>query len=473
MASLSFYNSLTQKEEAFSTQNKEVLFYTCGPTIYNTPHIGNYRAYVFADILRRTLELNDYKVKHIINLTDVDDKTIKKSIELGIPLNTFTEKYELEFYEHRKELLLLEPYKYPRATNSIPEMIKIIEVLINKNVAYIDENGNVYFSVEKDPNYGQLVKIDKDKLMQNASGRLDDEYDQENIQDFALWKAWDENDGDNFWQSPWGKGRPGWHIECSAMAKEFLGETIDIHTGGVDNMFPHHENEIAQSECATDVKFSRFFLHCQHLLIDSKKMAKRDGNFLSLSDLKDKEISPLSYKYFLYGTNYRSPANLTFDALEASQNTLKRLYEKYIQLIDENFTHVQEIIEQNDYKNLYNKYYVENLKDALNSDLNTSISLSILNKIFDDEKLEAKEKIATILKFDMTLGLGFIDYTSQYSALPQEIEELILQREKARSEKDFTNSDSLRTIINTKGFVVIDLKDKSIVARDPFYTNPN
>ncbi len=456
MATVKLYNSLTKKVQDFNPiKTGEVLMYTCGPTVYNTPHIGNYRAYIFADILRRMLEASDYKVKQVINLTDVDDKTIKKSIELGIKLSDLAKQYEEDFYVGRKDLYLLDAYKYPKATDSIPMMIEIIQKLVENGHAYKADDGSVYFKVATDGAYGKLVPIDKDKLKENASGRMNaDEYGAESPQDFALWKAWDKDDGDIKWDSPWGPGRPGWHIECSAMAKEFLAETIDIHTGGVDNIFPHHENEIAQSECANNKTFSNFFLHCEHLLVDSKKMAKRDGNFLMLTDLKDRGVSALAYKYFLYGTHYRTPANLTWDALFASQTTLMRMYEKFVTLVH---TKPGEI----------NSVYLDKIKSSLQNDLNTAEAISLLITLLDDTEISLESKLGTVLEIDKILGLGFNEYYNLDKTLPDDIRMITRERDNARSEKDYTKSDELREILNSRGYIVIDTKDISIVALNP------
>ncbi len=458
MATIKLYNSLTKKIEEFIPTNSEnkVSMYTCGITPYNTPHIGNYKAYIFADILRRTLESNNYTVKQVINLTDVDDKTIKKSIELNTSLFELTKKYEDEFYKDRKDLILLPPEYSPRATDYIPKMIEIIEILIEKGFAYKTDDGSVYFSVKSDKNYGKLIDFKPEDLKTNADGRMNnaDEYEKDDVQDFALWKSWDPNDGPNKWDSPWGPGRPGWHIECSAMAREFIGEIVDIHTGGIDNMFPHHENEIAQSECAYGHEFSRFFVHCNHLMIDGKKMAKRDGNFLMLSDFKVRGIHPLSYKYFLYGTHYRSPANLTWDALYGAQTTLSRMYEKYINIMN---TAMGE----------FDNDYLEKVKESLANDLNTAEAISILIKLFDDNSINDSIKLATVNAIDNILGLGFNEYYLSDKIIPLDVQKIIDERNTARINKDYTKSDELREILNIQGYLVIDTKEESIVLPNP------
>lgn len=469
MASLELYNSLTKTNEIFKpiNINGPVLVYTCGPTIYNYPHLGNYRSYIFADLLKRTLILNGYNVKQVINLTDVDDKTIKAANEMGVSLNELTTKYELDFYAGRESLILLPAELYPRATNSIPEMIEIIKQLIEKDFAYISNDGSVYFKVSTDKNYGKLVEIKPEDLKHNASGRMStktnlasDEYefDTESIQDFALWKIQDESDGNIYWDSPWGKGRPGWHIECSAMAREFLGQSIDIHTGGVDNIFPHHENEIAQSECANSVIFSNYFLHCEHLLTDGKKMAKRDGNFLMLSDLKDRSISPIAYKLFLYGTHYQTQANFTWDTVFSNQTLLIKLYEKFITLNNSN----QEI-----FNVLSNQEYLDKIKNALNKNMNSAEAVSIFVALFDDTKIKDPEKIKTILEIDNILGLGFNEYFKLDKTIPIHIQKIIDERNISRTNKDYNKSDELRELLNTHGYIVIDFKDSSVISINP------
>ncbi|MBP6931102.1 MAG: cysteine--tRNA ligase, partial [Candidatus Pacebacteria bacterium] len=293
---LKLKNTLTKTEEVFEPINKDsVSLYTCGPTVYNYPHIGNYRAYIFGDILKRTLSYLGYNVKHIMNITDIDDKTIRDSIAEGKTLAEFTEFYTQEFYKDIEAIHIVRAEKYTKATDYIDEMVKMIETLIEKGFAYKGDDGSVYFDIAKDTEYGKLSHFTLSDLKENAKGRMSaDEYDKENAQDFALWKAWDENDGEVFWETSLGKGRPGWHIECSAMSIAELGDHIDIHTGGVDNMFPHHENEIAQSECATGHQFVKYWMHNEHLMVDGKKMSKSAGNFYTLRDIEKLGITPMA-----------------------------------------------------------------------------------------------------------------------------------------------------------------------------------
>ena len=302
---LQFFNTMNRRVEPFRSINPgEVRMYTCGPTVYNYAHIGNFRAYMFEDLLRRTLEFFGYRVRQVMNLTDVDDKTIRDSRAAGIPLRDFTQKYKQAFFEDLKTLNIEPAEVYPAATDHIPQMIRLISILMEKGFGYRAEDGSVYFSIEKFPDYGKLAKIDREN--QRSGVRIkNDEYAKDSVADFALWKAWDELDGDVAWDSPWGRGRPGWHIECSAMSSEYLGDSFDIHTGGIDNMFPHHEDEIAQSEAATGKKWVNYWLHCAHLMVNGEKMSKSLGNFYTLRDLEAMGWRGREIRWVLLGAHYR------------------------------------------------------------------------------------------------------------------------------------------------------------------------
>ena len=304
---LSLYNTLTRKKEIFKPLSSEsVTLYTCGPTVYNNAHIGNLRTYIFEDLLRRVLIFFEYSVDQVMNITDVDDKTIKGAIEANCSLEAFTKKYKDQFFADLESLSILKAEKYPEATKFIPEMIVLIQSLIEKGYAY-ERKGNVFFKLEKFEDYGSLAHLGSVDLKQGASNRLSDEYDKDGISDFVLWKALDEErDGKLFWPSPWGNGRPGWHTECSAMALSLLGETIDIHCGGVDNIFPHHENEIAQAKACTGKHFVNYWLHAEHLLVEGKKMSKSLGNFYTLSDLVEQGFTPREVRMILLQTHYRT-----------------------------------------------------------------------------------------------------------------------------------------------------------------------
>ncbi|MEK6857161.1 MAG: cysteine--tRNA ligase, partial [Nanoarchaeota archaeon] len=323
---LKLYNTLKRKMQVFKPSEDIVKIYTCGPTVYNYPHLGNYRAYLAADILKKYLKYKGYKVKHVTNITDVDDKTIRDSQKEGVSLKEFTDKYTKAFFEDLDTLRIEKADVYPRATETIPEMIKITKKLMQKKLAYKGEDGSIYYKVSKFKKYGKLANIDITKLQSGASGRVKaDEYTKENVQDFALWKAWDSGDGDVFWETELGKGRPGWHIECSAMSMKFLGEQFDIHTGGVDLIFPHHQNEIAQSEGITKKQFVKYWVHNEWVLVNGEKMSKSKGNFYTLRDILSKGYNSLAVRYSLISTHYRQQLNFTLEGLDASKNSLQRL----------------------------------------------------------------------------------------------------------------------------------------------------
>ncbi len=439
---IQFYNTLSKEKEIFVPINKdEVKFYSCGPTVYNYPHIGNYRAYIFADILKRVLSYNNFNVHHIMNITDVDDKTIRDSQKTNKTLKEFTEFYTEEFYKDLAMLNIIPPTKFTKATDNINEMVDIIKKLEEKGIAYKSADGSVYYNIKKFPSYGKLTHLDLSEQKENAGGRIKtDEYDKDNIQDFALWKAWDENDGDVFWETSLGKGRPGWHIECSAMSMANLGEEIDIHTGGIDLIFPHHENEIAQSEGATGKNFVKYWMHNEWVLVDQKKMAKSANNFYTLRDLTDKGINPIAYRFWLLMAIYRTRVNFIWEALEASETALKRLYNLYLEL----GTEVGQI--NTEYKNKFTEY--------INDDLNTPRALSLLWDLMKDPAVSNADKKATILDFDKVLGLNFENLEDE--RIPAEILMIAMDRERARNEKKFNLSDKLREKINSLGYEVKD-----------------
>ncbi len=439
---LKLYNTLSREIEDFKPNSeKEVTLYTCGPTVYNYAHIGNFRAYVFADILKRTLFYNGFNVKHVMNITDIDDKTIRDSIKEGKNLKEFTEFYTKAFYEDRDSLEIMPAGIYTKATDFIPQMVKMIEKLISNGYAYKGEDGSVYFDIRKYKEYGKLSRFKLSDLKENADGRLKkDEYEKENAQDFALWKAWDENDGEVFWETALGKGRPGWHIECSAMSVEELGDSIDIHTGGVDLIFPHHENEIAQSECATGKEFVKYWMHNEHLLVDNKKMSKSLGNYYSLRDLEKINVSPLGFRYWLLTADYRSPINFTIETLQGAETALKRLYEAYNELED---------------GGIADATYTQEFKNYINDDLGTPKALALMWKLLKDENVASATKKATLLDFNKVFGLG-IDKEKIEIEIPDEVVKLAQDREYARSQKDFALSDILRAKIEAHGYIVKD-----------------
>ncbi|MDP2750337.1 MAG: cysteine--tRNA ligase [Nanoarchaeota archaeon] len=459
---LKFYDTMKRDKVEFkSIKPGFVGMYTCGPTVYNYPHIGNYRAYVFEDILRRYLEYKGFKVKQVMNLTDIDDKTIKGAIANNVSLDKFTEPFIKGFFDDLKTLGVEPAEVYPRATEHIKEMGDIIIKLINKGYAYKGEDGSYYYSVSKFKDYGKLSHIKVDELKAGARVKQD-EYEKEQAHDFALWKAWDENDGDIFWHDPvLGKGRPGWHIECSAMSMKHLGETFDIHTGGVDNMFPHHENEIAQSEAANGKKFVNYWLHCEWLLVENKKMSKSLGNFYTLRDLISKGHDAKSIRYLLVSSHYRQQLNFTFDGLTASKQTLERLLE-----FMRNLRHVLQNSSASD-NSAVQKIVDETEKEfekAMDDDLNTPVALASIfdfmkeiNRLIgsgDLSKDNAELCIALMEKFDKVLGI-----LQEDEDIPEEIKKLADERILARKNKNWQKSDELRDKIKALGFIVDDAKE--------------
>jgi len=327
-ARLKIYNTETrQKEEVAPIDGRTVRMYTCGPTVYNFAHIGNFRTYVFEDLLRRTLKFLGYSVRQAMNLTDVEDKTIQGAIAQKISLDAYTRPFKEAFFEDLQTLNIEKIELYPEATEYVAEMIAIIQRLMDQGIAYKGKDKGIYYSINRFPSYGRLSHLHLDELKAGASECVTtDEYEKENVSDFVLWKSYDpERDGQVWWESPFGKGRPGWHIECSAMAMKLLGESIDIHVGGVDNIFPHHENEIAQSEAYSGKRFVQHWAHSEHLLVDHKKMSKSLGNFYTLRDLIQRGYTGRVVRYMLLQTHYRTQLNFTFQGLDAAQASLERL----------------------------------------------------------------------------------------------------------------------------------------------------
>ena len=437
------HNTLSHKKEKFEPQVEGVVsMYHCGPTVYNTPHIGNYRTFVMNDIIRRVFEYNDYKVNQVMNVTDVDDKTIRGSKEAGIPLETFTRKYENLFLEEIRSLNFLIPTHITRATEYISQMIGMIEILLNKDIAYVANDG-IYLSVAKVPNYGKLADLDLSKISKERI--TNDEYDKDNARDFALWKFRTDDDGPVYWKAPFGEGRPGWHIECSAMSKAVLGDTIDIHTGGIDLIFPHHTNEIAQSECTTGKTFVRYWIHGGFVNMSNEKMAKSAGNFYRIDDLKSKMISPLGFRYWLLTAHYRSPINFTEEAVLGAQNALIKML-KFVMKI-------QGVgIINPDYKNKFNSF--------INDDFNMPEAIALAWKLIADDKVSDEDKKATLIDFDRVFGLGLGTIPAEEKTeIPPEIMVLAELRQKARADKDWAKSDAIRKEIQDRGYDVIDKKD--------------
>ncbi|MBA3646206.1 MAG: cysteine--tRNA ligase [Gemmatimonadaceae bacterium] len=329
MPEFRLYNTLTRTVEPFlPSHGKTVRMYTCGPTVYNPAHVGNFRTFLFEDLLRRVLALRGFDVMQVMNLTDVDDKIIKRASEKGVTIGEVTAPVIEQFHADRKYLRIEDAEIYPRATEHIPEMITLVERLVSRKLAYQAEDKSVYFAIDKFNGYGKLSRLDTREIKSGARV-IQDDYSKENAQDFALWKAAKPEDEASgaAWDSPWGRGRPGWHLECSAMAMKYLGETLDIHCGGIDLVFPHHEDEIAQSEGASGKPFARLWCHGEFLLTDGSKMAKRVGNVSTVADLKEQGLSAAAFRHFVFSTHYRKQLNLSGEALEAAQEGSRRIGE--------------------------------------------------------------------------------------------------------------------------------------------------
>jgi cysteinyl-tRNA synthetase len=415
---------------------------------------------MFEDLLKRALLFFGFNVDHVMNLTDVDDKTIKGAIAGNVTLNEFTAKYIDAFFEDVKTLNIMPADHYPKATEYFHEMIQMIEKLIQKGIAYKGGDGSIYYNIRKFPRYGCLSHFKLEELQTGASERVAaDEYEKDNISDFVLWKAYDsQRDGQIYWESPFGPGRPGWHIECSAMAMKLLGDTIDIHCGGVDNMFPHHENEIAQSEACSGKPFARFWMHAEHLVVDNKKMSKSLGNFYTLRDLLQKGYTGLEVRYMLLQTHYKTQLNFTMQGLDASRNAVKRLNEFVQRLLSYEANSYDDDIES-----LIHRAH-EAFKTGLSDDLNISVAIAslfdfmrevngLIDKALISEK-SVKQIIELLKKFDSVLGV--LNFEKATAEIPQELEKALQERIIARMNKDWKQSDLLRDYIYSKGYVIED-----------------
>ncbi len=463
------FNSLSRSiEELAPLADNEIRLYTCGPTVYNYAHIGNFRAYTFEDILRRVIQFNGMKIRQVMNLTDVDDKTIRGANAAGVALTDYTKTFKDAFFADLKVLNVQPAEVYPAATDHIPEMISLVRTLVEKGVAYQSEDGSVYFNVRKFPGYGQLAHIDFDH-QQTGARCASDEYDKENVGDFALWKAWEESDGPVGWDSPWGRGRPGWHIECSAMSMKYLGPTFDLHTGGVDNCFPHHENEIAQAEAATGKPFVKTWMHCAHLRVNGEKMSKSLGNFYTLRDLVEKGWSGREIRYVLINAHYRQGLNFAFSALEDARKALSR--------IDECVERVEKAAGTGNAAGLdgapeWAAKCLADFTDAVNDDLNTPRAFAALFDLVRQANgaaatlsaVEAKALLGVFHRMDEVLGVVFFGKAAK-AEVPAEIQVLLDERAAARAAKNWAESDRLRDAIAAAGWQVKDSREGQTVTR--------
>ena len=452
-------NTLTGKQEYFLPQDEQIVrMYTCGPTVYDFVHIGNLRTYVFEDILRRHLA-SKWKIKHVMNITDIDDKIIKRAGEAGQDIGTYTAPYTAAFFEDCDKLRIQKPEIITPATEYISEMENLVTRLIETGFAY-REGDSIYYRISKFPNYGRLSKLDKRELKVGA--RIDaDEYEKEEPRDFVLWKG-PKHPQEPRWNAPFGEGRPGWHLECSAMAMKHLGDTLDIHCGGVDNIFPHHENEIAQSEAATGRPFVRFWVHGEHLLVEGEKMAKSKGNFFTLRDLLEKGYEPLEIRYLLVSVRYRKQLNFTFDGLRDAKNSLDRIKEFLFRLTTANLKPGKNAKLTDAIAAARGQF-----EAALDDDLNTSAALAALSGLIKEANVALEssdlqeEDRAEILKWLHVVDerLAIIPPMEQLVQGDEEIEALVARRNEARRNRDFATSDKIRDELLDRGVLIEDTRE--------------
>ena len=447
-----FYNTINRKKVEFEPITPgTVKLYTCGPTVYDTAHIGNFRTFLFEDLLKRFLIFKGYEVYHVMNITDVDDKTIKRAITEEITINELTLKYTEEFMNDIKSLKILPADKYPRATDHIDEMIKMIQALEENGYAYETEDHSVYFRLDAYDSYGQLTQIDL--TQQRVNERIiNDEYSKDNPQDFALWKARDDDDGKIYWESPWGRGRPGWHIECSAMSIKYLGNHFDIHCGGVDNIFPHHENEIAQSVSATQEPFVNYWMHSEYLQIHGDKMSKTLGNYYKISDLISEGFTAEEIRFTLLNAHYRSKLDFSLKQKQEARTTIQRITDFQQRLLElKDSTQTESSIPDE----------FEEFVAALDDDLDTPKAFAIffgwirsMNKLLDKGEFKFSQingGLDFIEKFDDLFAI-----IPDAESIPQNIYDLIKKREKARLKQDWKTADKIRNQLYQEGWLVAD-----------------
>jgi len=474
MGEIVFHNTLTGRKEPFVPLTPgEVRIYTCGPTVYDFSHIGNFRTFVFQDILRRFLRMNGYRVVQVMNVTDVDDRIIENATAAGVGIREYTEKYIQAFLEDARALNIEPSEHVVRATDHIDDMVALIERLSGKDLTYRSD-GSIYYRIAKFPGYGKLSKVDLSGIQSGA--RVDvDRYDKADARDFALWKA--PKPGEHFWETPIGPGRPGWHIECSAMAMKYLGETLDIHTGGVDLTFPHHENEIAQSEAATGKPFARYWLHAEHLIIDSQKMSKSLGNFYTLRDLFAQGYRPSALRFLLASVPYRRQLNFTLDGLQQATSSVERLRHFVTRLKTEKFPPGE-----SSGSAARVRQAEEAFESGLEDDLNTAQALAAIfdlvrdaNTAIDDGRFrqgDVAHILAAIEKFDSIFAVIADDDAEKLRALgyqiasaaagEAEIEALVAERQAARERRDFQTADRIRQQLAERGIILEDTRDGSV-----------
>jgi len=458
---LKFRNTLSGRVEEFHPLNEgEAKFYYCGPTVWNYGHIGNFRSAVAADILRRYLKFKGFKVTHVMNITDVEDRIIAMSQEAGLSIDDYTAKYIEALWEDFDALGCERPDIVPRATRHIPEMVTLIEKLLANEHAY-ESDGSIYYRIASFPEYGKLSKINFAGNIAGASERVDtDKYEKEDARDFALWKAPD-SETEPAWDSSIGRGRPGWHIECSAMSMKYLGETFDIHAGGIDLVFPHHENEIAQSEGATGKQFVRYWIHFEHLKVDGETMSKSKGNYYTFRDVVEKGYSPAGIRYFLLSVPYNKQLNFTFDALAGAERTVASLRDFRARLSEAK-------TESGNNEKLHEAATraLKEFEEGMDDDFNTSIALAAIHNLSREvntalarkqvKEENKKELLQLLTRFDSVLNVLGDQHTEM---LDTEVQAMIDERQEARRRRDFGRADEIRIELANRGIILEDTKD--------------
>jgi len=467
--SLKIYNTLTRRIDELTPGGEKknrpedyppVTIYSCGPTVYSYAHIGNFRTFIFNDFLRRYLKFRGFRVNHAMNITDVDDKTIKGAAQEGVTLAEYTGKYTDIFYEDLKTLNI-EPVEHnPKATESIDEMVSILQKIDANGILY-EKEGSLYFNIAKFPNYGKLSMLDKREIKSGTSFDAD-EYEKEDVRDFALWKAPKENEP--FWDTPYGPGRPGWHIECSAMIRKIFGATIDIHTGGVDLIFPHHENEIAQSEAAYGDTFVRHWIHTEHLLVDGAKMSKSAGNFYTLRDLLAKGYSPRSIRYLLMSAHYKKQLNFTLDGITQADQALERIDNFIVRLKDR-----KDVPGENFETEKIADALIRDFSETVDIDLNISGGLGVffefihkINSMISEDKISGKDAdkiLDAVKKLDQVFGFIFYGASEEEDPECGRINQLVNERIESKKNKQFARADEIRELLKNEGIILEDTKD--------------
>lgn len=459
------YETMDRAErEVLPMDGETFRFYCCGPTVYGPAHIGNFRTFTVQDTFRRVLELGGMKTLHVRNITDVDDKTIRRSIQEGKTLQEVTDYWADKFHADCASLNLLPPHVEPSAVEHIPQQISMIETLLEKGHAYVAADGSVYFKISSYSQYGRLSHLDTRELQMGTAVEVD-EYEKDGIADFVLWKARKADDGENFWTSPWGEGRPGWHLECSAMTRQYLGDTFDLHSGGVDLIFPHHENEIAQSECCTGHTMSRLWFHVNHLVVEGQKMSKSLGNLYTLDDLKTMGHTPVRVRYGLLSGHYRTPLNFTLASLDAAKSALDK-----ISKAEKGFAARAGAANAPTYAELCSLPVVGPFTtafQALQDDLNTPEALgrlfATLNRLKPDQLTSEEAAVAytSLHRVLQALGLDLVQESAAAPSqeAPEEVVQLAQQRWEAKKNKEWAASDALRAQVDALGWTIKDTKE--------------